>query len=420
MRLADIRGGKDAGVPEDVRAELAALDAALAGEEVPAGMDGLSTLVADLRAQRIESDQDFAAALDNWAATGFERGERPGLGSGAPGKPAGARGRFSASGPRRLFPVMAAVATLAVIVTAVTQVPSATDDQEDVAAPQRAELDGSSSEDFDRSTEDALSNLPGVAEDSSALKDGRDVSFNALRTFRSEDRAGFQRGQDERQVERDAQLELATPVGDVPDVTNEAIQVVESANGVVLNSRVSGTDKAAVARLELEVPTGKLDGVIADLSDLADVKSRTEQAQDITQPFVTTEDRLIGLEAERVNLANRIEDALTDDEVASLQAQLASVNRRLAEARSDLRRLQVRASFSTVQLEITSAGAQAEEDDGWSLGDALDDAGKVIEVAAGVALISGAILVPVAIIAAIGFFAHGAASRRARERALDS
>ena len=203
-------------------------------------------------------------------------------------------------------------------------------------------------------------------------------------------------------------------------MNDQVIDVVEGANGVVLNSRVTGTDEAARATLEVEVPTASLDDTLASLSELANVKSRTEQSVDITRSYVTAKDRLVGLRAARDNLAMRIREATTDTEVAALQAQLAGVNRQIADAKNELANVENRAQFSTVTIVITSEGAgTSEDDDGWSFGDALDDAGKVLEVGAGVALLSAAVLLPLAIIAAIAYFVVSAANRRARERALD-
>jgi hypothetical protein len=106
--------------------------------------------------------------------------------------------------------------------------------------------------------------------------------------------------------------------------------------------------------------------------------------------------------------------------VAQLQAQLAAVNRQIADAKSELNAVETRAQLATVTIVITSEGAgTSDDDDGWSFGDALEDAGKVLEVGAGVALISAAVLLPLAIIAAIAYFVVSAANRRARERALD-
>ncbi len=84
------------------------------------------------------------------------------------------------------------------------------------------------------------------------------------------------------------------------------------------------------------MPSATLDSTLAALSDLADVKSRTEQGEDITKHFVSAKDRLVGLRAERDNLAARIRAATTDAEVDALQAQLAAVNRQIADAKNEL------------------------------------------------------------------------------------
>ena len=66
----------------EVEAELAAIDAALAGGPVPPGSEDMGQLVRELRAERAEPDPDFAARLDRWAASSFARAQRPGA---APG-----------------------------------------------------------------------------------------------------------------------------------------------------------------------------------------------------------------------------------------------------------------------------------------------------------------------------------------------
>ena len=57
--------------------------------------------------------------------------------------------------------------------------------------------------------------------------------------------------------------------------------------------------------------------------------------------------------------------------------------------------------------------------DGWSFGDAVDDAVSVLEDIAGATLIALAVIVPLGVIAAALWFGLGAARRRSRERALD-
>jgi Domain of unknown function (DUF4349) len=236
--------------------------------------------------------------------------------------------------------------------------------------------------------------------------------------FSQQSRPGPAGGQEERKVERDAQMTLAAPADEVQDVTNEAITVVETNRGVVESSQTSGTDNRARATLQLSIPTRTLDATLDQLSDLADVQSLSEGAQDITRPFVDAQDRLQGLRAERVALVNQIQAADTEEELDQLRARLDALLQTIADAEAEFDALQRRAAQSSVTLQITSDGADMDEGD-WSFDEALDDAGRVLEVGAGVALVAGAVLLPLALIAAIGYFVLSSARRRARERALD-
>jgi hypothetical protein len=57
---------------------------------------------------------------------------------------------------------------------------------------------------------------------------------------------------------------------------------------------------------------------------------------------------------------------------------------------------------------------------GFTLGRATHDAGRVLEVAAGVALIALAALLPAGLLVALALWIAAALRRRARERALDA
>ncbi len=79
MRLDDLRRNvrDETDIPAEVERELEILDAALRGEEVPPGMEGIEALVSDLRAERQEPEPRFEEKLDAWAAAGFPRGKGP-------------------------------------------------------------------------------------------------------------------------------------------------------------------------------------------------------------------------------------------------------------------------------------------------------------------------------------------------------
>jgi hypothetical protein len=211
-------------------------------------------------------------------------------------------------------------------------------------------------------------------------------------------------------------MTLAAPADEVQDVTNEAITVVESNRGVVESSQTSGTDDQARATLQLVIPTRTLDITLDQLSDLADVKSLSEGTVDITRPFVDAKDELAGLRAERVALINQIQAADTEEELDQLRARLDVLLNTIAQAEADFDNIQRRAALSNVTLQITSEGA---DEGDWSFDEAIDDAGRVLEVGAGIALIAGAVLLPLALVGAIIYFVMSAARNRARERALD-
>src|SRR5687768_4547411 len=122
MRLPERFQSKpaDEALHPEVEAELAAIDSALAGRQIPEGSGELAQLARELRDERAQPDADFAAQLDRWAANGFERAQRPGavpgLRSRAASRLGNLRRRAASTPPRRL--VVPAGATLLLVVVA--------------------------------------------------------------------------------------------------------------------------------------------------------------------------------------------------------------------------------------------------------------------------------------------------------------
>ena len=108
-----------------------------------------------------------------------------------------------------------------------------------------------------------------------------------------------------------------------------------------------------------------------------------------------------------------------------MEARLREERRQHAAIRASLDHLRERGAMSEVTVRIvTSHGAgvtppAAEGSDGsWGVGDALHDAGHILTIAAGVALIALAILGPLALIAFAFWLANRFRVRRLRERTL--
>jgi hypothetical protein len=218
--------------------------------------------------------------------------------------------------------------------------------------------------------------------------------------------------------ERSASLTLAARPRDIESVADDIVRVTDAAGGFVASSNVSGEG----GDFALRVPAARLQKTIADLSRLAHVRGRSQSTRDITAEGVSARGRLREYQKEREGLLRALARATTLNETASIKARLRIVNRSIASARTSLARVTNRARYANVSVTLVadrSAGV-AGGDGTWTPGDALHDAGRVLEVAAGVMLIALAVALPIGVIVALGALAARATTRRRRSRALDA
>jgi hypothetical protein len=226
-----------------------------------------------------------------------------------------------------------------------------------------------------------------------------------------------------RDVIASASLTLSTTPDKVASVTDRVIRVIDGLGGFVQSSETSQSGNSANATLVVKIPSGKLDAGLAQLSKLANVKARTQQTEDVTDQKSALEARVRDARADRDGLRARLAKATTDKDRSHLRALLDRASRRVTRAERAVASLGAEVSYATVDLEVQGdrkpGAVPAPAGDKWGPGDALRDAGRVLEVIAGVALIALAILVPVAILVALGAAAGRVITRRRRERALE-
>ena len=225
-----------------------------------------------------------------------------------------------------------------------------------------------------------------------------------------------------RQVERAAELVLGTDPEGVRSVADDVFGVIGRYRGIVLSSQIrDGREGVAGAEFLLAVPSSRLSAVLADLSELAEVRTRQESSLDITAPYVSVQERMEDTRALIKSLLSQLEEADTEDEQLRLQGQIAFQRDRYAALRSTLEALSRRASLSRVSVEVVTGDAVSfGEDEGgaWTISDALDDAGRVLTVAAGVALVSLAVMLPLALLVILLWLGRRSWVHQGRERAL--
>jgi hypothetical protein len=405
MRLRE----RDEPLDPQVERELEAVDGALGGRSVDPDLQELAELTALIADERPEPTPEWSAELDERVVARFR------------GDSSSSRLRTWLGGlrPMQIAAPVGALATAAVIV--VVGVSSMSETGSDDVSSDLQSLPTTGQDGRRESVEPVLPE-PTTTDDSAAAAASADASgtaFVAPEEGLSDLRSGKEEiapGTEKRQIERNVSLALSTRPENVREVSDEAIGIVRSLNGIVASSQVSEAGRQASASLQLTIPTRNLDTALDRLTDLANVKSMDETTEDITKPFVSAQDRLRDAEAERRSLLQALANADTETEAEALRLQIADARDAISEAQAEFENIARRARLSDISLTIVG---DPTVDEDRSIGDWFDDAVSVLRDVAGVLLISAAILVPLGILVAIGWLVVSRARRRRRERALD-
>jgi hypothetical protein len=227
-----------------------------------------------------------------------------------------------------------------------------------------------------------------------------------------------------RKIIQSAQLALTAAPAKVETVAQEVFDVVGRESGVVRSSNVTATGGLdSSAEFELSVPSSSLADTMTALSRLhdANVASRTDSTTDVNDRYVSLNRQLADARALRAGLLGQLAHAATQTEIDSLHARIRDVEASITNLESRLRGVNRAVSMSRITLSINAAATPAGHGGGssFTLGKAAHDAGRVLTVAAGVALITLAVLVPVTLLAGIAAWVAVTVRQRRRERSLD-
>jgi hypothetical protein len=208
-------------------------------------------------------------------------------------------------------------------------------------------------------------------------------------------------------------------------VAQQVYNVIGALDGIVVNSSVTQGGSGGYAEFQLSIPSASLGQAMSRLSSLngAQVLSRTDSSQDITDQYGAAQRALADARALRTSLLKQLATATTTEQIDSLKAQIHDAEASISSDQATLARFNRQVDFSQLAVEITAKSAPApvaHHSGGFGLGSAAHDAGRVLTVAAGVALIAFAALTPVALVVALVWWVGSAITRRRREQALDA
>jgi hypothetical protein len=394
--------------PDTLTRELAALDDALAGRAVDPDLADLAELAVALRDERAAPEPAFTRTLDARAQRGF-----PPLAS--------AKRRRGIKWPRLTLPALGVAASVLLVVVIATSIPNGggEDTSSAGAGSSAATTEAAPSEESGTKPSAAAKSAPRPAIGGGAAEtDSAAPSTTTVGPLPPNAPAPRADGRSRRSVERSAELVLATRPQGIDRAASEIIRVTDELGGYVVSSTVSSNSSG---QFELRVPERKLQTALSRLSRVAKVRERTQSARDITGAVVSVRERLKDARTERRSLLRQLAAATTTNQTASIRARLRLVSGQIAAAKRDLSHVKSRATRSTIA--VTLLADRSRSDDGaagWTPGDALDDAMRILEVTAGVLLVGLALLLPLGLVALLVWLATRQAAQRRRERALDA
>jgi hypothetical protein len=407
----------------EIERDLDAIDSALAGDHVDPDLEGLAQLARELRRERPEPTAAALVELDELAAAGFPPRASDHLAR-LHRRTANASRPLRERGARRLVPALGAVSVFVVAIGVGISQSGVLDGGGD-GGPQDGGVSGLTQEPggappaIDQSGTRPRSDLAGRMSKDSGFARANAPSAELLYAGRSSANPS------KRQVAQDVDLGLSTAPEDFRDAADGVLDVVDDHRGFVVRSNVSGGDPGVAgaqrgrASFTLRIPAGELSSALGDLSNLGHVVSRSDGSVDVTDRFVSARNRIDALTPVRDRLLQRLEEASTFAEQQSIRAQLRIVQMRLADAHQDLDRARQRVHLVPVGVTIAADG-EASAGGQWTIGDALDDASRVLTVSAGVALVAAAALLPLALLVVLVASGRREWVRRQRDRVLDA
>ena len=413
-------------MPPEVIEALEAIDATLAGEAVDPRHAELAELALLLRAERPEAPLSFSAEMDQRVRERFAP---------RPGGTARTRRRWRGWLFAPAAGLAAAVGVAIVIVA--SQGPSPGDHPPANAALSSAPVRAGAAAPVRAGVPAPVRAGAGVAAVSSAPPAVSPAGALAIRAPHAAATTAFSAASvasvqgavlapspNGRRIEQGGQLQLSTAPSRVETVAEEVFQVAGRENAIVQSSNVTATQgPGGYAQFQLSIPSASLAPAMAALSTLpyASVSSRTDTTQDVNNQYLSDVRALADARLLRTALLKALANATTQAAIVSVTARLHDANASISSDEATLRGLTHQIDFSQVTVTVNAGAVPVvvKHGGGFTLSKAAHDAGRVLTVAAGVALICAAALVPIGLLVALGWWARARLIRRRREHALD-
>lgn len=203
-------------------------------------------------------------------------------------------------------------------------------------------------------------------------------------------------------VIKTADVRVEVPGEDLDESIQKVEQTADRYGGFVLSTSVDNSQSAGGV-VVIRIPSEDFELALRDVKGVGEVTGENVSGKDVSQEFIDLEARIRNLEVQEAVLLQLMEKATTIAETINVQNNLSGVQLEIERLRGRLNFLEDRTSLGTISVAIVDAGAPLPREAN-VFSQAWDTAVEILEgIGAGAIILAIGVLLPLSIVAAIGF-----------------
>ena len=211
-------------------------------------------------------------------------------------------------------------------------------------------------------------------------------------------------------VIRDGRVDIRVEVGTFGQISSQLRSIAADLGGYITagETHLQQIDDVnyTVGWLTIRIPEDRFDDALNRVDGLGERLSLNVSSQDVTEEYVDLEGRLRYWRSQEEFYQRLMNEATEIDDLVTIQTRMQDVLLNIEQIEGRLRYLDSRTSFSTLTVGLTEVPGSTpieEPDDPGILERAIDQAGEVLLATIGGLIVGAAFVLPIALLALVGF-----------------
>lgn len=211
-------------------------------------------------------------------------------------------------------------------------------------------------------------------------------------------------------VIRDGRVDIRVEPGSFGQISSQLRSIAADLGGYITAGEtylqeIDDVDYT-VGWLTMRIPEDRFDDALNRVDGLGERLSLNVSSQDVTEEYVDLEGRLRYWRSQEEFYMRLMNEATEIDDLVTIQTRMQDVLLNIEQIEGRLRYLDSRTSFSTLTVGLTEVPGSTpieEPDDPGILEEAVDQAGSVLLATIGGLIVGAAFVLPIALLALVGF-----------------